>query len=144
VNKKRAPVGIMADKVDIDVRTIIEASAFGRFQWRVLTLCFAIALFDGSDAQIIGFVIGGMAHDKGIDRSAFGPLFESGFAGLLIGALIFGSAAERWGCKTVLIRATQKFDLFSQRRPRRYASGPAYKRLSRFPCGRSLSSARTP
>jgi MFS transporter, AAHS family, 4-hydroxybenzoate transporter len=103
----------MTNKVDIDVREVIEASAFGRFQWLVLALCFAIALFDGYDAQIVGFVIGGMAHDWGIDRSAFGPVFSTGFAGLLIGALIFGSVADKWGRKTVLIWATLQFGLFS-------------------------------
>jgi AAHS family 4-hydroxybenzoate transporter-like MFS transporter len=103
----------MAAETSIDVQRLIEDQRFGRFQWTVLILCFLVALLDGYDAQIIGFVISGMARTWHVDRSAFGPVFSAGFAGLLLGALVIGSAADRWGRKTVLVCSTILFGLFS-------------------------------
>ena len=103
----------MAGVKTLDVQTLIEAQRFGRFQRAVLGFCFLIALLDGYDAQIVGFVISGMARAWNVDRSAFGAVFSVGFAGLLVGALVLGSAADRWGRKTVLIASTLTFGLFS-------------------------------
>ncbi|WP_158912566.1 MFS transporter [Caulobacter sp. S45] len=103
----------MSAIADIDVQGLIEKQRFGPFQWTVLILCFSAALLDGYDAQIVGFVISGMARTWHVGRAAFGSVFSAGFAGLLIGALAMGTAADRWGRKTILIISTVLFGLFS-------------------------------
>ena len=103
----------MAGQTSVNIQTLIDGLRFGRFQGAVLGFCFLIALLDGYDAQIVGFVIGGMAQAWHVDRSAFGPVFSVGFAGLLLGALVLGSAADRFGRKTILILSTLTFGLFS-------------------------------
>ncbi|MDQ6217007.1 4-hydroxybenzoate transporter, partial [Achromobacter insolitus] len=37
------------------IPTLIDQERLGAFQWRVLILCFLIALFDGFDTQAIAF-----------------------------------------------------------------------------------------
>ncbi len=37
------------------IPTLIDNERVGAFQWRVLILCFVIALFDGFDTQAIAF-----------------------------------------------------------------------------------------
>jgi MFS transporter, AAHS family, 4-hydroxybenzoate transporter len=40
----------------IDVAALIDRQPVGRFQARIVALCFLVLVFDGFDAQVIGFV----------------------------------------------------------------------------------------
>ena len=68
----------------IDVAAFIDRRAVGWFQIRTLLLCLSVALADGYDAQVMGYVIPSLARAWGLDRSAFGAIFSVGFAGLLL------------------------------------------------------------
>jgi MFS transporter, AAHS family, 4-hydroxybenzoate transporter len=91
----------------INVSDLIEAAPIG------VTLCAVLALLDGSDTQVIAFVAPVLATQWSIDLALLGPVFAAGLAGLMIGALAFGSAADWIGRKPALIVSTLIFGIFA-------------------------------
>lgn len=78
-------------------------------QVTVAALCAAIALMDGFDTQAIGYVAPAIVQSWAISKLALGPLFSAGLIGSLFGALIFGSLADRFGRRLLLIFCTVVF-----------------------------------
>ncbi|MGC2972034.1 MFS transporter [Paraburkholderia aspalathi] len=69
----------------------------------VIVLCAFVGLLDGADTQSIGVAAPFIAKGLGLKISSFGPVFASSQLGAAIGALTFGSLADRVGRKTMLI-----------------------------------------
>jgi MFS transporter, AAHS family, 4-hydroxybenzoate transporter len=78
-------------------------------QMTVVALCATIALMDGFDTQAIGYVAPAIVQSWAISKLALGPLFSAGLIGSVLGALIFGSLADRFGRRLLLIFCTVVF-----------------------------------
>ncbi|PTB26273.1 aromatic acid/H+ symport family MFS transporter [Paraburkholderia caribensis] len=74
-----------------------------RTQLLVVVLCALIAIIDGFDVQIMGFVAPTLIHDLGVSRGALGPVFSAGIVGMMAGSLMCGLLADRIGRRKVLI-----------------------------------------
>jgi MFS transporter, AAHS family, 4-hydroxybenzoate transporter len=75
-------------------------------QLRIIVAAILLAVMDGYDVQIIGYVapiLSGLWH---IDHKAFGLVFGAGLVGLAVGPLIFSPLADKCGCRPVLIGCT--------------------------------------
>nr|ART90185.1 4-hydroxybenzoate transporter [uncultured bacterium] len=99
----------MATPYILDSNSSEANSSFTNYQKRVVLLCALIAMLDGFDTQAIAFVAPVIATEWGLQVSAFGPVFGAGLAGLMVGAFIFGPAADRWGRKRVILVTTALF-----------------------------------
>lgn len=97
----------------IDVNALIDGRKLGRFQLTAIALCALVALMDGFDTQSIAFAAPAITEAWGVDRSHFGPIFSAALAGLAIGALLFGTVADRIGRKTVILGSIVVFGTFS-------------------------------
>jgi AAHS family 4-hydroxybenzoate transporter-like MFS transporter len=71
----------------------------------VLVLCAFGLLFDGFDVQAIGFVAPALIKDWGMTKAALGPLFSANLFGMLIGAPLLGSLADKIGRRPILVGA---------------------------------------
>jgi MFS transporter, AAHS family, 4-hydroxybenzoate transporter len=91
------------------VSDVIDECPISRLQWLTLGLCVFIAALDGFDTQSIGFLAPVMAHSFGIPLARFGGVFTFGLLGLMVGAVTFGSLADRFGRKRMLILSTLAF-----------------------------------
>lgn len=95
----------------IDVPEHIDRHPVGSFQLRLLLICAAVLFIDGFDTQAIGYVAPAVAHEWKLPRGALGPVFSAGLFGLMIGALIFGTIADRIGRKQIIVLSTAAFGI---------------------------------
>lgn len=95
------------------VAGLIDAAPFGTVQRRVAILCGLVALIDGFDAQILAYIAPAVAREWGSAPGAFGPVFSAGLFGLMLGALVGGPVADRYGRRKVIIGASVVFGGFA-------------------------------
>jgi MFS transporter, AAHS family, 4-hydroxybenzoate transporter len=103
----------MAATATVDVSDIIDRRVITPFQYRTLLLCMAVLFMDGYDTQAIGYVAPALVGAWHIDKAALAPVFALGLVGLMIGGLLFGPLADRFGRKRFIAISTTLFGIFS-------------------------------
>ena len=103
----------MAIERTVDVSAIIDRPAISGFQYRTLLLCMAVLFMDGYDTQAIGYVAPALVAAWHVERAALAPVFAAGLVGLMIGGLLFGPLADRFGRKRFIAVSTTLFGIFS-------------------------------
>lgn len=79
-----------------------------RTRW-LIGICGLIVFVDGFDAQAMGFVTPALLTQLHVTRTVLGSAQSSGLLGMMIGALVFGTVADRIGRKSVLVASTLTF-----------------------------------
>ncbi len=97
----------------VDLAALIDRQDVGAFQGRIVALCFLILIFDGFDAQVIGFVAPALLGALKLERAMLAPIFTAGLVGYGLGSIIFGTLADRFGRKTMLVTSTLVFGAFT-------------------------------
>jgi AAHS family 4-hydroxybenzoate transporter-like MFS transporter len=103
----------MAEATNLHLLKILDESKLGLFQIIVMIICFAIVAFDGFDTQSIAFVAPALRESWSISPALFGPLFGAGLLGTLVGSIVFGSVADRFGRKPMLMLSTALFGIMT-------------------------------
>jgi MFS transporter, AAHS family, 4-hydroxybenzoate transporter len=93
----------------LDVRRFLDDQSFGRYHLLIVAICASIVFMDGFDAQAMGYVAPALTAALGIPRAALGTVISSGLFGMMIGALLFGPLADRFGRKPILLVCTAIF-----------------------------------
>jgi AAHS family 4-hydroxybenzoate transporter-like MFS transporter len=88
---------------------VIDEAPLRRFHFQIFLICFATAVVDGLDNQMVGFSAQAISADLDIPLAAFGGIFSAGAAGALVGALSLGTIADRIGRKMALTLCTLLF-----------------------------------
>jgi AAHS family benzoate transporter-like MFS transporter len=83
----------------IDVHAVIDGARFGRFHGLVTGLCALLLIFDGYDLFIYGVVLPVIMKEWGLTPMQAGALGSYALFGMMFGALVFGSLADRIGRK---------------------------------------------
>ena len=78
-----------------------------------IALCFAVAVLEGFDIQVLGIAAPRIAEELALTAAELGLVFGVGNIGLVVGAALGGATADRWGCKPVLVGAVLIFGLFT-------------------------------
>ncbi|KQQ59049.1 MFS transporter [Pseudomonas sp. Leaf127] len=84
---------------NIDVHAVIDNARFGRFHWMVMSWCALLLIFDGYDLFIYGVVLPVIMKEWGLTPLQAGALGSYALFGMMFGALVFGSLADRIGRK---------------------------------------------
>jgi AAHS family benzoate transporter-like MFS transporter len=83
----------------IDVHAVIDGARFGSFHGLVTGLCALLLIFDGYDLFIYGVVLPVIMKEWGLSPLQAGALGSYALFGMMFGALVFGSLADRIGRK---------------------------------------------
>src|SRR5690554_855300 len=87
----------------IDVNSVVDNAKFTPFHFNVVAWCLLIILFDGYDLAINGVVLPLLMQDWGLSAVQAGMLASTALAGMMFGAMIFGSLADKIGRKKVIM-----------------------------------------
>ena len=83
----------------IDVNDAIDGGRFGSFQWMVVLMCGLLLIVDGYDVLVAGTVLPTLIKEWGLTKPQAGTLQAWALFGMMFGALVFGSLADRIGRK---------------------------------------------
>lgn len=92
---------------------IVDSRPVSRLQYEVLVICVLVAVLDGFDTQIIGFLVTAMASTLGVPPQVLAPVFAAGLFGLMLGALLLAPMADRLGRKKILVLSILLFGTFA-------------------------------
>jgi AAHS family 4-hydroxybenzoate transporter-like MFS transporter len=96
-----------------DIRANIDSAGWSGLAKRAVALAALVVLLDGFDIQVLGFSIGLMARDFGVDKGAFSWVLALSYIGIGVGAATGGLVGDRIGRKSVLLIAVNLFGVFT-------------------------------
>ncbi|EKT55957.1 MFS transporter [Providencia sneebia] len=88
------------------MRAFIDQNKISRFQWKVIIICFFIVLLDGFDISIVAYLAPVLKKEMSLTPDSLSWLFVVGMLGLMLGSMIFGPLADKFGRKKLLIFST--------------------------------------
>ena len=90
-----------ADSVRIG--DVLDSGRFTLYQIWICALCFLLAFFDGFDLSLVGISQPEISKFLNSTPAALGGAMSAGNVGALIGALVLGMLADRFGRKQMLL-----------------------------------------
>ncbi len=102
----------MATKT-MKIGEIFDNSRFTPYQYLVCSLCFLVTFLDGFDLTVIGVALPKIADFLHCKPSTLGLALSAGQFGPLIGAVILGTLADRFGRKWMLFISAIIFGFFT-------------------------------
>ena len=88
-------------------------ATFGGVQLKVAILCGLIQALDGYDLSAIGLAVPSLTKAWSLPPSAFTQAFALSSVGIMVGAMLAGPVADRFGRKPTLLVSVAMFCLFS-------------------------------
>ncbi|WP_294033535.1 aromatic acid/H+ symport family MFS transporter [uncultured Moraxella sp.] len=97
----------------INVNDVIDNAKFQKFHWQVLFWCLLVIIFDGYDLVIYGVALPLLMEQWSLTSVEAGMLASSALVGMMFGAMIFGSLADKFGRKKIIMTCTAFFSGFT-------------------------------
>ncbi len=97
----------------VNVNDVIDKAEFKTFHFKVVLLCLVIILFDGYDLAINGVTLPLLMKDWGLSAVQAGMLASTALAGMMFGAMLFGTLADKIGRKKVILTCVVLFSGFT-------------------------------
>src|SRR5690606_2115919 len=97
----------------VDISSVVDNAKFTPFHFNVVAWCLLIILFDGYDLAINGVVLPLLMQDWGLSAVQAGMLASTALAGMMFGAMMFGTLADKIGRKKVIMICVLLFSGFT-------------------------------
>jgi MFS transporter, AAHS family, benzoate transport protein len=120
----------------VNVSEFIGNQKFNRFHLLLLISCIFIIVVDGYDMFMLGAIMPTLMKEWGMDAVTGGKLGSYALFGMMIGAMVFGPLADRFGRKNVILICTIIFSVFTFTSG--FSNGPASFGAQRFIAGIGL------
>ena len=88
--------------VQVNVGEILDAGRIRGLPLLVLVLIAMVMVFDGLDAQIIGFAAPAVAAEFGVPASSLAPAIAAALIGMFFGGFLIGPMGDRKGRRFAL------------------------------------------
>ncbi|ADU93897.1 MULTISPECIES: MFS transporter [Geobacillus] len=98
---------------EIHINHWIDEQPLNRFHISLLFMCMLIIIADGYDMFMFGAIVPSLMKEWGIGPVEAGALNSYALIGMMIGAMIFGPSADRFGRKNVILLCFCLFSLFT-------------------------------
>ncbi len=96
---------------ELKVQGYIDNARFGKFHWTILIVCTLLMIFDGYDLFLFGVVIPVVMDEWGLTAVQAGTLGSYSLFGMMFGALLLGTLADKIGRKKGIIISFVLFSL---------------------------------
>jgi AAHS family 4-hydroxybenzoate transporter-like MFS transporter len=97
----------------VRIRDVLDSGRFTLYQIWICALCFLLAFFDGFDLSLVGISQPEISEFLDSTPAALGGAMSAGNIGALIGALVLGMLADRFGRKQMLLVSAFTFGIFT-------------------------------
>lgn len=97
----------------VNVNDVIDKAKFTPFHFNVVFWCLLIILFDGYDLAINGVALPLLMQEWSLTAVQAGMLASTALAGMMFGAMLFGTLADKIGRKKVIITCVILFSGFT-------------------------------
>ena len=88
---------------EVDIEGVIDRNRVGRFQRRVLLLCFGVLILDGIDVNLSSYLGPALISNWHVTKADLGPILTGGLVGLALGSLIAGPLGDRVGRRKLIV-----------------------------------------
>lgn len=99
-------------QVTTNAERLVEEAKFNGFHWMLLFWGAILMLFDGYDLVIYGAVVPSLMEDWGISSVQAGMYGSYALFGMMFGAFIFGTLADKLGRKKIILICVSVFSAF--------------------------------
>jgi AAHS family benzoate transporter-like MFS transporter len=96
----------------VNVNEVIDKAKFTLFHFNVVFWCLLIILFDGYDLAINGVALPLLMQQWSLSAVQAGMLASTALAGMMFGAMMFGTLADKIGRKKVIMICVVLFSGF--------------------------------
>ena len=97
----------------IDVLKVADEAKFNGFHGLVLFWGLLILIFDGYDLAVVGAALPSIMKDMGVSAGSAGFMASSALFGMMFGAIVFGTLADRIGRVLTICICVSLFSVFT-------------------------------
>ncbi|MGA3116831.1 MAG: MFS transporter [Syntrophobacteraceae bacterium] len=97
----------------MSVREVFDSSPFSPYQVWISFLCFCVTLMDGFDLTMMGVTMPKIGEYLKVTPAQLGLAVSAGMVGPLVGAVVLGMLADRWGRRKMLFMSALIFGFFT-------------------------------
>ena len=97
----------------VNLQNKLDHASLTGIHWNVLIWCFLIIIFDGYDLAIAGAALPSIMEDMGVTPTNAGFMMSSALFGMMIGAIFFGTLADRIGRRWTIAICLFLFSAFT-------------------------------
>lgn len=97
----------------IDVHKLADEARFSGFHARVLLWGLVILIFDGYDLAVVGAALPSIMKEMGVSAGSAGFMASSALFGMMFGAIVFGTLADRIGRIRTIAICVALFSVFT-------------------------------
>lgn len=97
----------------IDVQKLADQARFNSYHAKVLAWCFLIIIIDGYDIAVAGAALPSIMKEMGVTAATAGFMASSALFGMMFGAMLLGTLADRFGRRWTISLCVFLFSVFT-------------------------------